>query len=226
MRLRQPDVHREEPRLHAEAGEEDGEQRQRGLRAEVFGQRAERGRAGDGFEAHESHDEQHEAYVHHDKVGERGAAHLAAFGVEKDQQERGHGHQLPEEEERVAAVGEHDAQHGVEQHDERRVVQRDVGRGLERKVAGEVSARIGRRGQRTDGDDQHEECRQGVHRTRIAAEERAWEQPQQPLRDSGERGDGLRTAPQGAGADDRQRGRRLAAQRRGEQDGRYGRQRE
>ena len=28
-------------------------------------------------------DEQHEAYVHHDKVGERGAAHLAAFGVER-----------------------------------------------------------------------------------------------------------------------------------------------
>lgn len=95
MRFGQPDVHREHAGLHAEARKEDHEQRQGGLRAEIFAQQGEVGRSADAVQPHEADEQQGESHVHHDHVGQRGAAHFAALGVEQDQQERCDGHQAP-----------------------------------------------------------------------------------------------------------------------------------
>lgn len=224
--LRKPYVHREESGLHAEACQEKEVERQHGLRAECGGQSPERGVARRDIETDEADEQQHEADVHHDQVGEGGAANLAALGVEEDQQERRHGHQLPEEEERVASVGEHDAQHGIAHGDQRGVVQRDVGRGLVLQVAGQVALRVEHGGHRTDRNDEDEERREAVHRARVAAERRAGDDPQRSVVGSGERCRG--PYADGERADERQAecGPRFHAQGYGEQQGCHRRQRE
>jgi len=178
VRLREPDVQREHAGLHAEARQEDEQQRQGRLRAEIFGQGAERRGAARAVQCDEADDEQHEAHVHHDEVCEGRAPHLAPLGVVEDQQERRHGHQLPEEEERVAAVGGDDAQHGQRHDRQRRVVQRDVGRGLFAQRVFEVAAGVEHRGDGADRDEQHEEGREAVHRAAVAAEEGAGCRPE------------------------------------------------
>lgn len=80
VRLRKPDVHREKSSLHAEARQEHQQQRQSRLRAEVVAQRAERGGAAGRVEPYEADDEQHEADVHHNQVGERRAPDFAPAG--------------------------------------------------------------------------------------------------------------------------------------------------
>ena len=227
MRLRKPDVHREEAGLHAEAREEDGEERQGRSYGEVFAERRERGGTRHGVEADEAREEQHEADVRHDEVRERGAAHLAAPGVVEDQQERGDGHQLPEEKKRIAAVGGDHAQHGVRHREERCVVQRDVCRGLLGQRVGEVAARVENRRQRPEADDQDEQGRKGIHRTRIAAEKRPGSRrPERVRAPRGQYDRSLGPEDGDAGADQCQRGPGLGPERCGEDEGRRGRENE
>ena len=224
VRLRKPDVHREKSRLHAEARQEHQQQRQSRLRAEVVAQRAERGGAAGRVEPYEADDEQHEADVHHNQVGERRAPDFAPLGVEEDQQERRHGHQFPEKEEREAAVRKDHAQHGVEHRHQRRVVQRDVGRGFLGKAVGQIAPRVEHGGDGADRDDHDEQRRKPVHRAGVAAEKRTGDRPHGAAVRSGQHADGARRAPQGAGGREGQRSPDLAPQRRGENGRRHRRQ--
>ncbi len=214
--LRQPHVHGEEAGFHAESREEEHEERQRAPLGEAVAQRGEVARAARGVEPHEAHDQQRESYVHHQQVGERRAQHLAPLGVVEDQQERGHGHQLPAEEERVAAVRAYHAQHGEAHRGQGGVVERYVGRRLVGERMLEVAVRVEHRGDGPDGDHEREERREGVHRPRVAAEEGAGGGPEAERRAVGQYAYGACGTGQCADADQRERRPRLGAQRHGE----------
>ena len=224
MRFGQPDVHREHAGLHAEARKEDHEQRQGGLRAEIFAQQGEVGRSADAVQPHEADEQQGESHVHHDHVGQRGAAHFAALGVEQDQQERCDGHQLPEKEKRKSAFGGHYAQHGVEHRRQRGVVQRDVGRGFASEVVREISPRVEHRGDGPDRDDQREQRRKRVHRACVASEEEDVGRPQPYGMSAGKHSDGRCRRPERPRRDDCQRRPHLGLERGGEYQRRHHRQ--
>ncbi len=137
---------------------------------EVRRQGGERSRTGGQAQPDEADDQEHEADVHHDEVGQGCPAHLAPLGVEEDQEERRHGHQLPEKEERITSVGNDDAQHR-ERHDGKcDVMQREVGRRLAFEGVAQVAAGIERRGGGADGDQQHEKGRKRIQRPAVAAQ--------------------------------------------------------
>ena len=172
---------------------------------EVGNQRGERCRPGGGVEPDEPDDEQHEPDVHHDEVRQGRAPDLAPLGVEKNQDERSDGHQLPEEEERIAAVGSHDAQHGERHDGQGGIVERDVGRGLAVEGVAQITARIEHGGHGADSDEEHEERRQRVERPAVAPQHQAVECPERPGLTVGQHAHGAGRERDGSGSGESQR---------------------
>ena len=157
------------------------------------------------MEPDEPDDEQHEPDVHHDEVRQGRAPDLAPLGVEKNQDERSDGHQLPEEEERIAAVGSHDAQHGERHDGQSGIVERDVGRGLAVEGVAQITARIEHGGHGADSDEEHEERRQGVERPAVAPQHQAVECPERPGLTAGQHAHGAGRERDGSGSGESQR---------------------
>jgi hypothetical protein len=109
--LGQPEVHRPEAGLGAEAdqGEHEAQRAARGAGARQVGKGKAAGRAREQREQGEEH--QH-ADVRGDEVRRAGAAHAVPLALECDQEEGGDRHHLPGEQEADAVARQHHPRHG------------------------------------------------------------------------------------------------------------------
>src|SRR5437867_5088121 len=153
MRLRQPRVKRQHPRLGAEAEEREMEGHSRPRRLQLSGvQRVERVVAAAPVQNAEAKQDRDRSQMRDQKIEEPRAADRRLLVVGGDQKIRRERHRCPGDHEEICVVGEQDDGHAREENVVLQADEREASRGLVAEITGGVHGDAGR-----DRTEQHQE---------------------------------------------------------------------
>jgi len=208
VRLRQPRVKREHPRLGAEAEEREQERHGRPRGLQLSGaQRIERVVAAAAVQDAEAKQDRDRSQMRDQQIEESRAADRRQLVVGDDQKIRGQRHRFPGHHEEIGVVGKQDEGHAREEHVVLQVDQGEAPRGLFAEIARGVHGNA-----RRHRAEQHQE--KSRERVDAQMEGQVW-QPERQRQ-------GLRRKPRGLEAECRERDAGRRAQRKSEPPGESG----